>query len=90
VLGFSTAEAGGVPGDGTAAVNVNGSLPRVRAAFVDPGLDTRRHGCRFPLVRRHRIRNGAGKTTTMRILATQLQQAKLGVLSTVLAAPVLT
>jgi hypothetical protein len=38
----------------------------------------------------HGIRNGAGKTTTMRILATQLQQAKLGVLSTVLAAPVLT
>jgi hypothetical protein len=62
VLGFSTAEAGGVPGDGTAAVN--GSLPRVRAAFVDPGLDTRRHGCRFPLVRRHRIRNGAGKPVT--------------------------
>jgi hypothetical protein len=67
VLGFSTAEAGGVPGDGTAAVN--GSLPRVRAAFVDPGLDTRRHGCRFPLVRRHRIRNGASKTTTLRAIS---------------------
>jgi ABC-2 type transport system ATP-binding protein len=27
-----------------------------------------RHGCRFPLVRRHRTRNGAGKTTTMRMI----------------------
>src|SRR5712692_3502669 len=28
------------------------------------------HGCRFPLVRPHRMRNGIGKTTTVRILAT--------------------
>jgi hypothetical protein len=28
--------------------------------------------CRFPLVRRHRIRNGAGKTTMLRLLATAL------------------
>jgi ABC-2 type transport system ATP-binding protein len=28
------------------------------------------HGCRVPLVRRHRIRSGVGKTTTVRILAT--------------------
>jgi hypothetical protein len=25
---------------------------------------TGRHGCRFPLVRRHKIRNGAGKPDT--------------------------
>ncbi len=35
------------------------------------------HGCRFPLVRRHRTRNGAGKTTTVRILAT-LTEADAG------------
>jgi hypothetical protein len=32
----------------------------------------RRHGCRFPLFRRHRTRSGVDKTTTIRILSTLL------------------
>jgi hypothetical protein len=40
------------------------SLPSVISPAGRPVATRLRHGCRFPLVRRHRMRNGAGKPVT--------------------------
>ena len=60
----ATAAPGAMPRPGCPPVSF---LPG-QAGSSHPLSPTGWHGCRFPLVRRHRTRNGAGKTTTMRLI----------------------